>query len=110
MKTKGQIFVNSFLSSIVSIISRTKRQQSELLFKLWKGYADIDSSRSQNPHRGLTELSIKQVGVVIEHWMMIPSLWAIPGRSLIPSKNLESGTRYAQPRATNPNHTDQLSG
>lgn len=110
MKAKGCDFVNSFLFSIVNIISGNKSRQIELLFQLWKGYADIDSSRSQNPHRVLTELSIKQVGVVIEHWMMIPALWAIPGRSLIPSENSEPVTRYAQPIATNSNHTDQLSG
>jgi hypothetical protein len=58
------------------------RWQVELLFKLWKSYAGIDVSRSQNPNRVLTEIFLKLVGVVIEHWVMITGTWAIPDRSL----------------------------
>ena len=58
------------------------RWQIELLFKLWKRYAGIDESRSHNPHRVLTEIFLKLVGAVIDHWVMITAMWSIPERSL----------------------------
>jgi hypothetical protein len=58
------------------------RWQVELLFKLWKSHAKIDEWRSQNPWRILCEVYAKLIGVVINQWIFVSSLWEFPERSL----------------------------
>ncbi len=59
------------------------RWQIELLFKLWKSHAQIDTSRSQQPQRILCELYAKLIGVVIQHWLVLTGAWPEPARSLV---------------------------
>lgn len=58
------------------------RWQVELLFKLWKSYAQVDTWRSRQPWRILCEVYAKLIGVVISHWVCLTSLWQRPDRSL----------------------------
>ena len=58
------------------------RWQIELLFKLWKSHAKIDEWRSKNPWRILCEIYAKLIGLVINQWVFMASLWQYPERSL----------------------------
>ncbi len=59
------------------------RWQIELLFRLWKTYTRIDESESQNPWRILTELYAKLLAVLIQHWLLLASVWPRPEKSLV---------------------------
>jgi hypothetical protein len=59
------------------------RWQIELLFKLWKKYGQIDTSRSKNPWHVLCDFYAKLIGMIIVHWMMIVGCWQIPDRSMV---------------------------
>jgi hypothetical protein len=58
------------------------RWQIEILFKLWKSVLQIDTWRSQDPWRILTEFYAKLIAVVILHWTFLMGLWQNPHRSL----------------------------
>jgi hypothetical protein len=58
------------------------RWQIELLFKLWKSHAKIDEWRSKNPWRILCEIYAKLIGLVLNQWVFMASLWQYPERSL----------------------------
>jgi Transposase DDE domain len=58
------------------------RWQVELLWKLWKSYGRIDESRSEKPWRVLTEIYVKLLGMVVQHWILLASCWSRPERSL----------------------------
>jgi hypothetical protein len=58
------------------------RWQIELLFKLWKSYNRIAQSVSQNPERILAELFAKMLGVVVQHWLLLTTVWQYGDRSL----------------------------
>lgn len=59
------------------------RWQIELLFKLWKSHAQIDTSRSQQPQRIHGEVLAKLIGVVIQHWLVLTGAWHDPARSWV---------------------------
>ncbi len=59
------------------------RWQIELLFRLWKTHSLIDESESENPWRILTEIYAKLIAVLIQHWMLIASVWHIPEKSIV---------------------------
>lgn len=59
------------------------RWQIELLFKLWKSHAHIDTSRSQQPQRIHCEVLAKLIGVVIQHWLLLTGAWGDPARSWV---------------------------
>jgi hypothetical protein len=59
------------------------RWQIELLFKLWKQYAQADVSRSLKPWHILCDFYAKLIGVIIVHWMMIVGCWQVPNRSMV---------------------------
>lgn len=58
------------------------RWQVELLFKLWKSYADLDKSHSEKPWILLTEIFAKLLAVVVGHWMLLSTSWRPVERSL----------------------------
>lgn len=55
----------------------------ELLFKLWKQYAQTDVSRSKKPWHLLCDFYAKLIGMMIVHWMMIVGCWQVPSRSMV---------------------------
>lgn len=59
------------------------RWQIELLFRLWKTYTFLDESESQNPWRILTELYAKLLAVLIQHWLILASIWHNPEKSIV---------------------------
>ena len=59
------------------------RWQIELLFRLWKTYTFLDESESQNPWRILTEIYAKLLAVLIQHWLILASIWNNPDKSIV---------------------------
>lgn len=59
------------------------RWQIELLFKLWKSHAKLETSRSENPWRILTEIYIKLLACLVQHWIILMGCWNHPHRSLV---------------------------
>jgi hypothetical protein len=57
------------------------RWQIELLFKLWKNEGHIDSWRSENPWRILSEFYAKLIVMVIQHWILLIGCWEYSNRS-----------------------------
>lgn len=70
------------LSLKEALILLRVRWQVELLFKLWKSYAQVDTWRSRNPWRILCELYAKLIGAIVLHWVCLTGLWQRPDRSL----------------------------
>lgn len=69
------------------------RWQVELLFKLWKSHAHIDEWRSHNPWRILSEIYMKLLGMLIQHWLFLIGFWQFPDRSLF--KGAQTIQRFA---------------
>ena len=59
------------------------RWQIELLFKLWKQHAHLETSRSQQPDRMMCEIYAKLLGLVIQHALLIATCWDVPNQSLV---------------------------
>lgn len=64
----------------VLVVARV-RWQIELVFKLWKSAGHLAHSRSANPWRVLCEVYAKLLGLLIQHWVLVTSLWTSPDRS-----------------------------
>lgn len=71
------------LSLAEAVVLVRARWQIELLFKLWKSQALVDTSRSQQPERIHCEVLAKLIGVVIQHWVILTQAWQEPARSLV---------------------------
>jgi len=71
------------LSHQEALVLLRARWQIELLFKLWKQYAQADVSRSKKPWHLLCDLYAKLIGMIIVHWMMIVGCWQVPSRSMV---------------------------
>jgi Transposase DDE domain len=83
----------SMLSTEQVFLVAGVRWQVELVFKLWKSECHIDTSRSQNPWRILTELYAKLLGWLIHHWLTLSTKAQQADRS--PTKTLHIGRQYA---------------
>ena len=71
------------LSIQEALILLRLRWQIELLFKLWKQYAQADTSRSEQPWHVLCDFYAKLLGMLIVHWLMIVGCWSVPSRSMV---------------------------
>lgn len=72
------------LLSLVEVCALLRlRWQIELLFRLWKTYTGLDESGSQNPWRILTEIYAKLLAVLIQHWLILASIWNNPYKSIV---------------------------
>lgn len=64
------------------------RWQIELLWKLWKQHGKLDTWRSANPSRILTEIYAKLLGLLISHWLTLIACWQAPTRSLVKARQV----------------------
>lgn len=71
------------LSIAEALVLLRLRWQIELLFKLWKQYAQADTSRSEQPWHMLCDFYAKLLGMLIVHWFMIVGCWQVPSRSMV---------------------------
>jgi hypothetical protein len=67
-------------ASEVLVVARV-RWQVELLFKLWKSAGHLAHSRNAKPWRVLCEIYAKLLGLLVQHWVLVTSLWTYPDRS-----------------------------
>lgn len=74
---------SELLSAHEALILLRARWQIELLYKLWKLYAQMDTSRSENPWRVLCDIYAKLIGMILVHWLMIVGCWQVPNRSMV---------------------------
>ncbi|HVX30187.1 MAG TPA: IS4 family transposase [Nitrolancea sp.] len=58
------------------------RWQIELLFKRWKQEGHLDRWRSANPHRILSEVYAKLIGLILQQRLLWLSDWSRPHKSL----------------------------
>lgn len=58
------------------------RWQIELLFKLWKQGNGLTPPREGNPVRVVAELYAKLLGVLVQHWIVLSTVWSAADRSL----------------------------
>jgi len=90
--TRWTLFLTNTPQNLLSILEvfvlYRLRWQIELLFRLWKTYSLIDESNSQNHWRVLTELYAKLIAVVIQHWMLLVSVWQIPNKSVVQASSI----------------------
>lgn len=52
------------------------RWQIELLFKLWKSHNLIEDHRTQEPVRQMVELYARLTAVLIQHWLVLTTVWS----------------------------------
>jgi hypothetical protein len=73
----------NLLSSIEVFALYRLRWQIELLFRLWKSHSFVDESNSENPWRILTEVYAKLTAVLLQHWILLVSVWHLPNISIV---------------------------
>jgi Transposase DDE domain len=78
----------SALQALQVVALMRLRWQIELLWKLWKQEAKVDTWRSSKPQRILTELYAKLLSLVIEHWITLQGCWSDPRRSLFKARQV----------------------
>lgn len=64
----------------VLVLARV-RWQVEVVFKVWKSVGHLAHSRSEKPWRVLCEVYAKLLGLLVQHWLLVTSLWRYPDRS-----------------------------
>ena len=64
------------------------RWQIELCWKLWKQVGKVDTWRSANPYRILTEIYAKLLGCLITHWLTLIECWQAPNRSMVKARHV----------------------
>ena len=82
------------------------RWQIELLFKLWKQYGLVDESVSRKPCRRVAEVFAKLIAAVLQHWLLLTSVWKAADRSLV--KVARALRRWVQPIAARLSNVHQL--
>lgn len=70
------------LSAPEVLVLLRARWQVELLFKMWKDQGKVDETRGFAPWRILCEVYAKLIGLIVTHWLLLLSGWALPDRRL----------------------------
>jgi hypothetical protein len=65
-----------------AIVLARARWQIELLFKLWKQVGKIDEWTSEKPFSILCDCYAKLLTMLIQHWILLTTIWQFPDRSL----------------------------
>lgn len=76
------------LSVSEAVVLMRCRWQEELFWKLLKQIGRIDTWRSANPDRIVTEILAKLLAQVLTHWMMLVECWQAPNRSLVKARQV----------------------
>jgi Transposase DDE domain len=76
------------LNSKEVVVLYRVRWQIELLFKLWKSHNLLDQHRSDDPVRQMVELSARLMAIVVQHWLILTTLWTDDRLSLIKATRL----------------------
>jgi hypothetical protein len=66
-----------------ALVLARARWQIELLFKLWKQHGHLAVSRSQQSWRIVAEVYAKLIALIIQHWLLVSSVWGFPDKSLV---------------------------
>jgi hypothetical protein len=81
------VFVTNVPASILNakeiIVLYRARWQIELLFKLWKSHGLVAAITSTKPARQAAEVFARLMAVIIQHWLLLASVWSYPDRSLV---------------------------
>lgn len=67
------------------------RWQIELLFKLWKSHGLVGAVTSPKPARQAAETFARLLAVMVQHWLLVTSVWQYAGRSLVKAARLMRG-------------------
>jgi hypothetical protein len=78
----------ALLSIDEALVLARCRWQIELCWKLWKQVGKVDTWRSANPYRILTEIYAKLLGCVITHWLTLLECWQAPNRSMVKAQQV----------------------
>lgn len=80
------VFLTSCSEELLSpeevVVLYRVRWQIELLFKLWKSHNLLADHRSDDPVRQLVELYARMTAIVIQHWLVLTTVWSDPRLSL----------------------------
>jgi hypothetical protein len=81
------VFVTNVPASLLNakeiIVLYRARWQIELLFKLWKSHGLIAAITSPKAARQACEVFARLLAVVVQHWILLASVWSFPDRSLV---------------------------
>lgn len=65
------------------VVLYRSRWQIELMFKLWKSHNKVASFRAEaSPEQRMAELWGRMIGVILQHWILLTTIWPEVGRSL----------------------------
>ena len=85
----------------VLVVARV-RWQIELVFKLWKSSGHLAHSRRHKPWRVLCEVYAKLVGLVVQHWVIVTSLWTLSRSQCLEGRPDPAQTRLAPGQCLRP--------
>ncbi len=58
------------------------RWQIELLFKLWKSQGYLAMPTGGTAHRQVATMLVRLLAMILQHWLLLASVWRLPQRSL----------------------------